>query len=943
MKLQLRPYQQEAVDAVYRYLREHDDNPCVVLPTAAGKSVVIGKIASDAVSLWDGRVLILAHVKELLEQNASKVVSLVDGIPVGIYSAGLNSRDTDTPIVVAGIQSVYNKADVLGSFDLIIVDEAHLIAPEGDGMYRTFLQDMKLINPYVRVIGFTATPYRLKGGLICQPENILNAVCYEIGVKEMIAQGYLSPLISRAGRVEAKLTDLHVRGGEFLNAEITAAMDKTEITNAACNEIVQLTKERKFVLIFATSVEHCEHIAERLRSLGQEVEIVTGDTPAAERAELLDRFKGKQVPADLLGNMKPPLKFLVNVNVLTTGFDAPNVDCVVLLRPTASPALYVQMCLDSQTEILTENGWKNINEIQDYMNVAAFDMATEKIEFCPIENIVKRELSQSEYMVEVKAPHLDIRVTNLHDWVYKTRHSVIWKKRTSEDLMKLKSEFNIPVCGNTKRNGIKLTDDEIRFIGWMLTDGCFNPKNMLASISQSVASAFNKNIEAMLKGCGMGYRKYRYKHKGDLAKYADSYRYEIPFGQPRGENQHLRGWGYLFDFLQGDICKNFFDANEHQIEVLLEAMNQANGRKLKNVDWTPKGYTLCMGNHKYLADRLQALLVQRGYRCNMSTFKQKTNFHKGEPKEQYVLYLKKQCCATIGGTTQYKACLVKNRCSIQKSKHEEKETVWCVKNRLGTLVTRRNGKVAILGNCGRGFRLSPQTGKTDCLVLDYGENVLRHGPVDCVTVKDKTSGKGKAPAKKCPECLALIHAGYGKCPECGYEFPPPETTNLQHKASNAGILSGQAVVTEYSVGSVSYSVHRKRGADESVPCTMRVDYEVGFHQFKSEWVCPEHTGYARGKFERWWKERAVDGCPMPDTAAEAVALANKGYLAEPMAIKVKQITGDKYERICSWMLKEKPIPEPGALDEFAEEYHSNSPGDLGVAQDDSWMDDAIPF
>lgn len=588
MKLQLRPYQQEAVDSVYRYLREHDDNPCVVMSTGSGKSVVIGKIASDAVSLWNGRVLILAHVKELLEQNASKVVSLVDGIPVGIYSAGLNSRDTDTPIVVAGIQSVYNKADVLGSFDLIVVDEAHLIAPEGDGMYRTFLQDMKLINPHVRVVGFTATPYRLKGGLICQPENILNTVCYEIGVKEMIAQGYLSPLISRAGRVEAKLTDLHVRGGEFLNAEITAAMDKEEITNAACNEIVQLTKERKSVLIFATSVEHCEHIAERLRALGQVVEIVTGDTPAAERAELLDRFKGKSVPADLLGNMKPPLKFLVNVNVLTTGFDAPNVDCVVLLRPTASAGLYVQAV-------------------------------------------------------------------------------------------------------------------------------------------------------------------------------------------------------------------------------------------------------------------------------------------------------------------------------------------------------------------GRGFRLSPQTGKTDCLVLDYGENVLRHGPVDCVTVKDKTSGKGKAPAKKCPECLALIHAGYGKCPECGYEFPPPETTNLQHKASNAGILSGQAVVTEYSVGSVSYSVHHKRGADESVPCTMRIDYEVGFHQFKSEWVCPEHTGYARGKFERWWKERAADGCPMPDTAAEAVALANKGYLAEPMAIKVKQITGDKYERICSWMLKDKPITEPGAFDDFAEEYHSNSPGDLGVAQDNSWMDDAIPF
>ena len=588
-KINLRPYQSEAVDAVYEYLREHDDNPCVVLPTGSGKSVVLGKIASDAVTLWGGRVLILAHVKELLEQNASKVMSLCDGIPVGIYSAGLNSRDTDTPVLVAGIQSVYNKADILGAFDLIIVDEAHLIAPDGDGMYRTFLQDMKIINPHVRVVGFTATPYRLKGGLICQPENILNAVCYEAGVKEMIQQGYLSPLISRSGRVEVQLSNLHVRGGEFLNTEIVAAMDKEEITDAACFEIVKLTKERKSVLIFATSVEHCQHIADKLTRMGHETAIVTGDTLPGERAEILDRFKGKLVPADLFGAMKPVIKYLVNVNVLTTGFDAPNVDCVVLMRPTASAGLYVQMV-------------------------------------------------------------------------------------------------------------------------------------------------------------------------------------------------------------------------------------------------------------------------------------------------------------------------------------------------------------------GRGFRLSPQTGKTDCLVLDYGENVLRHGPVDCVTVKDKTSGNGKAPAKKCPECLALIHAAYSKCPVCGFVFPASETTNLQHQASAEGILSGQAVITEYEVGRTFYSVHSKKGADEDVPRTMRIDYEVGFHQFKSEWVCPEHSGYARTKFEKWWSTRAALGCPMPDDAEEAVALAEKGFLAEPSSIKVKKVSGEKFERVCSWDLKEKPvyIDEPGAFD--VEDYASNSPADLGVAQDDSWLGgDAIPF
>ena len=168
--MELRPYQAEAVEAVYNHLRTKDNNPCIVLPTGTGKSVVIAKIVSDAVSQWGGRALILAHVKELLEQNAGKVKALCPEIPIGIFSAGLKSRDTDEPVIVAGIQSVYEKACDLGAFDLIIVDEAHLIAPDGDGMYRTFLKDMKVINPKVRVIGLTATPFRLKGGLICQPE-----------------------------------------------------------------------------------------------------------------------------------------------------------------------------------------------------------------------------------------------------------------------------------------------------------------------------------------------------------------------------------------------------------------------------------------------------------------------------------------------------------------------------------------------------------------------------------------------------------------------------------------------------------------------------------------------------------------------------------------------------------------------------------------------------
>ncbi|MCK6486572.1 MAG: DEAD/DEAH box helicase family protein, partial [Phycisphaerae bacterium] len=176
----------------------------------SGKTPVLATICRDAVQLWNGRVLILAHVKELLEQAAEKLHAVAPDLPVGIYSAGLKRRDLGYAITIAGIQSIYEKACDVGPVDLVIVDEAHLIPPDGEGMYRTFMTEMKRINPLVRVIGMTATPFRMKSGTICAPDNILNAVCFEIGVRELIVQGYLCPLRTKAGMLKPDTEKLHV-------------------------------------------------------------------------------------------------------------------------------------------------------------------------------------------------------------------------------------------------------------------------------------------------------------------------------------------------------------------------------------------------------------------------------------------------------------------------------------------------------------------------------------------------------------------------------------------------------------------------------------------------------------------------------------------------------------------------------------------------------------
>ena len=197
---------------------------------------------------------------------------------------------------------------------------------------------------------------------------------------------------------------------------------------------------------------------------------------------------------------------------------------------------------------------------------------------------------------------------------------------------------------------------------------------------------------------------------------------------------------------------------------------------------------------------------------------------------------------------------------------------------------------------GRGFRLHP--GKTDCLVLDFGGNVVRHGPVDQLVVEKRRKQNNKdsdSPAKECPNCRAIIAAGYAVCPDCNYEFPEPNRQAHDSTATDAGIISGQITVTDYDVEEVFYSVHTKRGAPPDAPKTLRVEYRIGFQSYVSEWVCFEHTGYAHRKAESWWKARSYE--PVPASADEAVEAAETGDIATPRKISVQRQVGDKYDRI----------------------------------------------
>ena len=346
MNQALRYYQQEAVNAVLQSLATSRENVAVEIPTGGGKTPIIATLCKTFAR--NGyRTLVLAHRAELLSQTVDKLRVWAPETSASLYSAGLGERDLTAPVVVAGIQSIYNKADDLtryGIIDVIIVDEAHLIPESGDGMYRTLIDALKRVNPSLNVVGLTATPYRLTSGEICGPDNILNRIVYKVGVMELVDGGFLSRLVSKAPPVDVDFDDIPIKRGEFERAKVDEAC--SSIVASATRDVVRYTHNRQSVLVFCSSVETANEVARQIAIITGDrdgVATIFGDTPRAERDDIIRRFSRKTLRQTLFGEQEKPVKYLVNVDVLTTGFDAPNVDCVALMRPTASPGLYYQM------------------------------------------------------------------------------------------------------------------------------------------------------------------------------------------------------------------------------------------------------------------------------------------------------------------------------------------------------------------------------------------------------------------------------------------------------------------------------------------------------------------------------------------------------------------------------------------------------------------------
>lgn len=335
--IRLRPYQTDGLDALWNYFQAgNTGNPLLAWPCGTGKSIVPAIFIESVMRLWPTqRFLLITHVKELIDQNYKALLRVWFNAPVGIYSAGLKSKETAQSIIYGGIQSMIKNPMQFGFRDIIFIDEAHLISDEDSSMYVTFLAAMKLINPHVKIIGLTATPYRMGMGLLTEGKiftHIVHDLTSMDNFNKLVSDGYLAPLIPLRTKIELDTSNVSIdfKTGDFAKGSLQKAVDKQEITFEALRELVAAGQNRRSWLIFSSGIEHAEHIAEMLGTFGIDCAPVHSKRDSDYNDAALAAFKNYE------------LRSIVSYSKITTGFDHVGVDLIGDLMPTLSIPRHVQ-------------------------------------------------------------------------------------------------------------------------------------------------------------------------------------------------------------------------------------------------------------------------------------------------------------------------------------------------------------------------------------------------------------------------------------------------------------------------------------------------------------------------------------------------------------------------------------------------------------------------
>ena len=332
--MRARDYQIEATDHLWRALHKEQGNPLGVAPTGVGKTFMMNSLAKRLMRKYRTlRIMSVTHDKTIIGQNANDMRRFWKGADIGIYSAGLKMRDTRNRMIFAGIQSIHRRAEEFGKISILFIDEAHMLSPNDGTMYQRLITDLLRMNPKMRVVGLSATPYRLGQGHLLEGE-IFDFIAFDYTETEkfmwFVEEGYLSKLITKKAVKEIDISDVPMRGGDFNDKALQILSNTQENNRAVVEECMRYGSDRNHWMVFASGVEHGAALAEQFEAYG--IPAVMLHAKSEDRDKHLKRWeRGKY-------------RVLVNVGLYTTGYDFKPLDLIAVARATQSTSLWVQMC-----------------------------------------------------------------------------------------------------------------------------------------------------------------------------------------------------------------------------------------------------------------------------------------------------------------------------------------------------------------------------------------------------------------------------------------------------------------------------------------------------------------------------------------------------------------------------------------------------------------------